>query len=220
MCVGLPAKLLRTDMLVDARQVPDWLVVSHETLAKLEAFLDLVIKWNPTINLISAGSVGQAWSRHVLDSAQLWGMVRADGIWLDIGSGGGFPGLVISILAQEAAPDLRVVLVESDRRKSVFLAEAVRQLSLTAEVHCARIESMTPIGAKVVSARALAPLAGLLPLVAKHLAADGVALIPKGQRHLTELEECRKHWLLQSEPVVSKTDSMAAILKIWGLQHA
>ncbi len=213
--------MLRSDQLEEIRHHPDWLNVSRETFVKLERFLDLVTKWNSTINLVSVGSVGQAWTRHLLDSAQLWSLAPLrGGIWLDIGSGGGFPGMVISILAQEAAPDLGVVLVESDRRKSVFLREAVRQLQVSAEVHCKRIEDLPPMGANVVTARALAPLCVLLSMVTPHLAPDGVVLFPKGQNHAAELEHCRALWTMKSDVVSSKTDPDGVILRIRALQHA
>lgn len=201
--------------------LPDWLDAPPDQVGKLAEFLKLVIKWNPKINLVSAGSLAQAWNRHILDSAQLWTMVpAASGIWLDVGSGGGFPGLVIAILAQQAAPDLQVVLVESDRRKAVFLQEAVRLLELSSEVRCSRVEKLSPIGATVLTARAVASLADLLPMAERHLASTGVSLFPKGQRHLIELSEVRQHWQMQTDVLVSKTDNDAAVLKIWDLRRA
>lgn len=202
------------------RNVPDWLDVSRETLTKLEAFLDLVAKWNTKINLVSSASVDHAWTRHILDSAQLWVLAQPqNGVWLDIGSGGGFPGLVISIIAQEMAPDLQIVLVESDRRKAVFLAEVVRQLQLSAKLHGDRIENLPPLNANIISARALAALNDLLPMAVRHLHPDGIALFPKGARFQTELDLSRKTWAFQAEAVTSKTDPSSAILKVWGLHH-
>ena len=207
-------------MASDARPLPDWLYVSRETATKLRAFLDLVEKWNPRINLVSTNSLTSAWSRHVLDSAQLWEIARpVGGIWLDIGSGGGFPGVVIAILADELAPELRVMLVESDRRKSVFLSEAARQLQLRATVHCDRIETMAPVGAHFISSRAFAVLAGLLPMVVRHGTEGCVALFPKGRRYQAELEICGQKWVMQTEVLASKTDPEGAILKIQGVRH-
>ena len=95
--------------------------VSRETLDALKYFEDLVVLWNPAINLISNSSVSDLWSRHIIDSAQLFLFTLPDeGLWLDVGSGGGFPGIVVSIIARELAPSLRVALVESDKRKCVF----------------------------------------------------------------------------------------------------
>lgn len=207
-------------MKCESGQIPDWLDVSRETLAKLEDFLELVAKWNPRINLVSAGSLEGAWQRHVLDSAQLWGMVRAtDGIWLDIGSGAGFPGIVISILAQQSATGVEVVLVESDLRKAVFLREVVRQLGLKAVVHSARIEKIAPVSAKFISARALAGLGDLLRMVDEHQGAGCVSLFLKGQGYAAELDQCRRDWSLECEAIPSKTDPRGAVLKIWDVRH-
>lgn len=215
------AEPLQADMLEAAPYQPEWLDVSRETLVKLEKYLQLVTKWNDTINLISARSAPQGWTRHVLDSVQLWPLSPVkDGIWLDIGSGGGFPGMVISILAQESAPDLRVVLVESDRRKSVFLNEAARQLGVPTTVYCARVEALPPICANVISARALAPLNELLAMATRHLSPTGVVLFPKGSSHPAELEYCRKRWAFESETVPSRIDPAGVILKISALRHA
>ena len=207
-------------MEVHDRHLPDWLDVSRETAARLEDLADLVLKWTQTINLVSKASLSQIWMRHVLDSAQLWELAPLkSGLWLDVGSGGGFPGIVISILAAQYAPDVRIVMVESDRRKVVFLTEALRHLGLSAYVHCARIETLPPIAAQVVTARALAPLAGLLPIAARHMAANGVALFPKGQHHAEELAVFGAEWVMQSSAIPSKTDPDAAIVRIWDLHH-
>lgn len=208
-------------MLEGARHQPDWLNVSRETLAKLEKYLQLVVKWNESINLISARSVPHAWMRHVLDSVQLWSLASVKhGNWLDIGSGGGFPGIVISILAEESAPKMRVVLVESDRRKSVFLNEAARQLGLQLTVCCTRVEAMPPMEANIVSARAVAPLDELFAMTTRHLLPCGVMLFPKGVSYSEELEYCRAHWTFESDIVPSRTDAAGVILKISALRHA
>ena len=207
-------------MVENARLVPDWLSVSRETLSKLEGLLDLVIKWNARINLVSAASLNMGWQRHVLDSAQLWGLMPIpSGIWLDVGSGAGFPGLVIAILAQGQCSDLGVVLVESDRRKVVFLNEALRQLDLSAKVHCARIEELPPFGAEIVTARALAVVEKLLPMLVRHMAKHGTALLPKGRQHARELANCDKSWNMRNEIIPSRTDPDGVVLKISGLHH-
>lgn len=206
-------------MAVD-RSIPDWLNVSRETIAKLGDFLDLVEKWNPKINLISANSLPSAWSRHVLDSAQLWPLRQmSGGTWLDIGSGGGFPGVVVSILAQDVSPELQMVMVEADLRKAVFLGEVVRKLKLNAIVHSKRIESLPPVAAQTVSARALAALPDLLPMVSRHMAPEGVALFHKGQRHQDELAQSKAGWSFHSDVVASRTDPGGAIVKISELRR-
>ena len=214
------ANLLRFDMTEDIGRHPQWLDVSPQTSANLEKFLDLVIKWNATINLISNASVRQAWLRHILDSAQLWPIASVtEGTWLDIGSGGGFPGLVIALMAQELAPEMRVVLVESDRRKAVFLKEAIRQLDVAVDVRCGRIENLPALGASVISARALAPLSELLPLAFPHLAPDGIIVLPKGQGYRAELEKCQIDWKIKPETIPSKTSDDGVILRIRSRHH-
>ncbi|MCA8930663.1 MAG: 16S rRNA (guanine(527)-N(7))-methyltransferase RsmG, partial [Alphaproteobacteria bacterium] len=155
--------------------------VSRETLARLAAFAALLEKWNPAINLISAGTVAQIWTRHFLDSAQVFDLADAkSGLWADLGSGGGFPGLVAAILALEERPGLSFTLVESDRRKAAFLSTAARELGLPVRVMAERIEALPPLGADILTARALAPLPVLLGYAERHLQPGGRALFPKG----------------------------------------
>ena len=189
--------------------------VSRETFAALEAFVALVQRWNPAINLVSKSAAQKLWERHIVDSVQLFGFCPpATKRWVDIGSGGGFPGLVVAILANEALPDLRVTLVESDQRKATFLRQAVQALGQTATVVSKRIESVPPLDAEVISARALAPLDELLGIVAPHLCHNGVALFPKGARHADELIDARKHWQFGVTVHPSPSDPAAAILEI------
>ena len=203
-----------------AMDLPDWLNVSRETHSKLQAFLALVIKWNRTINLVSTNSLLDGWTRHMLDSAQLWGAAQIlDGLWLDMGSGGGFPGLVMAIIAKEQAPNMRISLIEADRRKSVFLSEAARQLSLTVDVRPDRVERISGLAASVVSARALAPLDELLGRAKRHLSAGGVAVFPKGQGFEAELSEARKRWRFDCDVIQSKTDLKAVMLRIENIQN-
>ena len=204
-----------------AEDLPEWLNVSRETHAKLQEHLGIVAKWNSRINLVSGASLAEGWLRHVLDSAQLWGAAPTDSItWLDIGSGAGFPGLVIAIIAQELAPDLRVSLVESDRRKSVFLLQAVRELGLQVVVRAARLENLEAAGAAVISARALAPLDTLLQGAKRHLQPGGVALFPKGQNFSHELLAAQRRWQFDCDVLPSKTDPRAVILRIGNILDA
>lgn len=204
----------------NAQELPEWLNVSRETHTKLQEILGLVERWNRTINLVSAGSLGQGWTWHVLDFAQLWSIGNAvDGPWVDIGSGGGFPGLVIAAIAQEQRPALQVVLVEFDRRKCVFLTEVARQLCLDVVVRTGRVEALTSAAAQVLSARALAPLDALLISARRHLAPGGLALFPKGQSFELELEAARAHWHFDCEVIKSRTDPLAVILRIENIEH-
>nr|WP_208103524.1 16S rRNA (guanine(527)-N(7))-methyltransferase RsmG [Rubellimicrobium sp. CFH 75288] len=191
------------------------LEASPAALERLAALEGLVRRWTARINLVAPSTLPDLWTRHIVDSAQLWPLAPPGaGLWADLGAGGGFPGLVVAALAAErGAP--RVALVEADARKCAFLREAVRQLSLPAVVHHARAETLPPLGADVVSARALAPLPALLPLVARHLATDGVALLPKGRAWQEEEGAAREAgWRFAAEALPSATDASARILRL------
>ena len=187
--------------------------VSRETLSDLEAYADLLRRWNKTINLVSPSSLEHLWSRHFQDSAQLLELVEPVGRWVDLGSGGGFPGLVIAVLAKELG-DLEVILVESDQRKAAFLRTVIRDLKLNARVVVSRIEDVAPLDADVLSARALAPLDTLLGFAFRHLKPSGIALFPKGEKADEEVAEALEHWKFDCEKHPSQTDENATILRI------
>lgn len=193
--------------------------VSRETLQKLEAFAELVRKWNPKINLVSKSSLDDLWDRHILDSVQVFRLVEEGGNWVDIGSGGGFPGIVIAILNQEEQR-FRVRLVESDQRKCAFLRTAIRELGLTATVDNERIENAQNLEADILSARALSDLSQLLTYAEMHLKPSGVAIFPKGQNWQQEVEETQHLWSYQFEAITSKTNSAAAVLMIKDITRA
>ena len=196
--------------------------VSRETSARLEAYAALVGKWNPKINLVSRRSLGEIWTRHIVDSAQVFGLAgpAPRGLWADLGSGGGFPGAVVAILAAEAAPDLRVTLVESDQRKAAFLRSVSRETGVRFEVLSERIEALPPMGAQFLSARALAPLSDLLGFAARHLDPAGVALFLKGENHGEEWREAQNRWRFTCETASSCTDPRAVIFKIGAVHRA
>lgn len=194
--------------------------VSDRSLSRLRQFESLVRKWNPAINVVARSTIDDVWHRHILDSAQLFGFARPEHrVWLDIGSGGGFPGVVIAILASDLLPDLHVGLVESDRRKAVFLSEAIRQLGLQTVVHTARVEDLAPQMASVVSARALAPLSTLCGFAARHLAEEGACAFLKGANCEDEISEARISWRFDLDRIASITDSRASVLFLRGLKH-
>lgn len=200
--------------------IPSWLNVSRETQDKLAALLALVSKWNKAINLVSASSLQDGWNRHVLDSAQL--VLATDkrvGRWLDIGSGAGFPGLVVSIVLDEINPAVWVTLVESDRRKATFLSEAVRTLDLKADVLCGRIEQQAPMNAAIVSARAFAPLSRLLDDVQPHMAEGGVGVFLKGQSHQAEVSAAMKNWMFDCDVIPSRTYDSSVVLRLEKVRH-
>lgn len=194
--------------------------VSRETLERLAAYEHLLKKWNPSINLVAKSTLPTIWRRHFLDSAQLFALARHhEGHWADLGAGGGFPGLVIAIMAMERAPGLRVTCVESDQRKAAFLRTVVRELGLPARVLAERAEEAAPLQADVLSARALAPLARLLPLAERHLKPGGQALFPKGESFRDELSEALETWSFQSEEYPSITDGSAVILSLGDIRR-
>lgn len=202
-------------------KLPEGLDVSRETIERLRQYQDLVARWNQSINLVSSASLGEAWHRHICDSAQIWPLVTLkEGIWLDIGSGGGFPGLVAAILAAEQAPGIKFILAESDKRKCVFLREAGRQLGVLVEVRAERIEAIPPIGADILSARALSGLDGLLRHAKQHLKHSGLCLFLKGQGWAEELEVARQRWTFEWNSLPSQTEPTGTILRLWDLNHA
>lgn len=189
--------------------------VSRETMGRLEAYAALLVKWNPKINLVAKSTIPDVWHRHMADSAQLWATApKGAKTWMDIGSGAGFPGLVIGAIAAEKAPDLKVTLVESDRRKSIFLKSAAREMGIAVEVITKRIELLEPQSADILSARALSSLTQLLEFAEKHRKPDGVCLFPKGARVDSELTEASSCWHMAYETFPSMTDPDAVILRI------
>ena len=200
--------------------LPEWLDVSRETHGRLCDLLATVTRWNPAINLVSQGSLSGAWKRHVLDSAQLFELGPRDAtFWADFGSGGGFPGLVLAVIAAEKAPRLRIVLVESDRRKATFLEQASRGLGLEVQVICQRMEALDPLLADVVTARAVAPLHVLCGYAHRHLKPLGQAIFPKGSRSGAELALARGSWQIDCKTIQSRTDAAGAILLVRNIRH-
>lgn len=194
--------------------------VSRETLDKLSGLVELLVKWNQKINLIGRSTEALIWDRHVKDSVQIFNLApNGLRVWADLGSGGGLPGLVVAVLLAETQPDCRMHLVESDLRKATFLREAVRLLGLHAQVHSARIEALPSLGADVVSARALAPLADLCGFALRHLADQGISIFPKGERWKSEVDLARKEWDFALEAVPSSTAEHSAVLVLKGIRH-
>lgn len=195
-------------------------LVSRETCERLSVYVGVLEKWQRKINLVAPSTLSAIWSRHVLDSAQLFQHAPPTARhWLDLGSGGGLPGLVIAAMAREAAPELHVALVESDQRKAAFLREAARLMGLSVTVHNRRIADLTPQNADVISARALAPLPDLCAMSSAHLAPHGVCLFQKGIRHADEVEAARLAWHMSCDVFPSLTEAGAVILRIERLLH-
>jgi 16S rRNA (guanine527-N7)-methyltransferase len=195
--------------------------VSRETLARFDRYAELLMKWNPAINLVAPSTLKELWTRHFLDSAAVYqaGKEKA-GRWLDFGSGAGFPGMVAALLSNVDRARLEFTLVESDQRKATFLRTVSRETSTPVTVIASRIEALAPQSADVVSARAVAPLTRLLDLARPHLAPGGICLFPKGAGHLHEVEEALAHWRFQMDLLPSATDPESAILKIGEIERA
>ena len=195
--------------------------VSRETMERLDQYAELLRKWNPAINLVSKATVAAIWKRHFIDSAQVFTIAAPrSGLWADLGSGAGFPGLVVAILAAELAPDLSVVLLESDLRKAAFLATVARNTGVRVRVSTDRIEAAPPLGARYLSARALAPLPGLLQHVERHLLHEGTAYFSKGKGWKDEISNAQKNWRFEATAHPSKTEENSAILEIKGVARA
>jgi 16S rRNA (guanine(527)-N(7))-methyltransferase RsmG len=186
--------------------------VSRETEQSLRAYLTLLRRWNAHINLVADAREEAQWQRHVLDCLQLVPLIPAasEGPIVDLGSGGGLPGLILAI-----STGRETHLIESDRRKAAFLTDTAAQLGLRhVHVHARRIEAAQPPMASVLTARALAPLSDLLPHAHRMLRPDGVALFPKGRTAAHELTAASTAWTFQVEHVPSRTEPSATILRL------
>jgi len=189
--------------------------VSRETLDRLRAYEALLKTWQTRINLVGASTVGDIWHRHFYDSAQLLPYLPpAPGVLVDIGSGAGFPGLVLAIFGS-----LDVHLVESDKKKAIFLREAARITSTTVTVHDVRAEEIVGLRANVVTARALAPLPTSLEYAARFLGSKGFCLFSRGRSYEQELTATRDIWHMSVKSFRSRTDESGAILRIGALSR-
>ncbi len=193
--------------------------VSRETLERLRAYLAVLKQWNPKINLVSKSTIAEAWTRHFEDSAQVFALAPDNAsTWLDLGAGGGFPGMVIAILAAEHRSQLAVTLVESDVRKATFLRTVRRELGLKVDIRAERIEALPPADADVLSARALASLPDLLAFAERH-APSGICLFPKGANVSAERQSALETWTFDCEDFASQTDPASVILRIGNIKR-
>jgi len=184
--------------------------VSRETLARFEAYAELLTRWSARINLIGRDTVADLWRRHFLDSAQLRPLVPDDTQSLiDLGSGAGFPGLVLAILGVPG-----VELVEADSRKAAFLREAARVTKANVTIRPCRAAAVPPHPVDVVTARALAPLDRLLDLAQPFLRGDTVCLFPKGEQAAAELTLARKRWTMTVALHNSIADPRGVVLRL------
>jgi len=196
--------------------------VSRETLVRLKTYEALLKRWQKTINLVGPGTLDQIWSRHFADSAQLLDLAPPDAKrWLDLGSGAGFPGLVIAILLAEREGS-QMTLIESDTRKAAFLSEAGRQTGVPVDIYPERIEKAATqykVGpVDVITARGLAPMPRLLELAAPYFSDSTVGLFLKGREAQAELDEARQQWDLVAEQCPSQTDKDSQIILVRALR--
>ena len=191
-------------------QVGVLLNVSRETIEKFQAYLTLLEKWQRRINLVSNSTLGDVWQRHILDSGQLAAYYPPQTRHiLDVGSGAGFPGLVLAIMG-----GVTVDLVESDQRKAVFLSTVIRELGLPAKVHNQRIETMPNLRPDVITARALAPVPKLLNLIETQIRPECVCLFLKGASVEDELTNLQSYSTMVATTHPSLSGSAGVVLEL------
>jgi 16S rRNA (guanine527-N7)-methyltransferase len=189
--------------------------VSRETLERLEAYAELLKRWSGRINLVSRNTLGDLWRRHFLDSAQLLPFIPDKTRSLvDLGSGAGFPGLVLAILGVPS-----VELIEADARKCAFLREAARVAAAPVEIRNSRIDSLPPRPVDVVTARACAPLDRLLPWAERFIGPGTVCLFPKGEQAGQELAAVAPAWEFDVTRHASRTDPRGVVLCLTGVRR-
>jgi 16S rRNA (guanine527-N7)-methyltransferase len=191
--------------------------VSRETMAALETYAALLQKWQKAINLVSGATLSDLWQRHFLDSAQLMPLLpEGDGHITDLGSGAGFPGLILALLSGRPTH-----LVESDQRKAAFLGEVARATGSAGrvQIHAARVEALKPWAAPVITARALADLSQLLDWAAPFVTPDTICIFPKGAKAEDELTAAQRVWKMAVERRRSVTDSTGLILRLSQLER-
>lgn len=194
-------------------------LVPRGTWGRLELYHALLLKWQKAINLVGPTTLADAWRRHFLDSAQLWPLVQSrltqgPTVLADLGTGAGFPGLVLAIAAEDQP--LAVHLVESDSRKCAFLIEVAQATKTKVQIHAVRAETLK-LHADIVTARALAPLDKLLGLAAPLLKPDGECLFLKGAEAASELTQAGQSWKMHATLQPSLTDPAARLIRITDL---
>lgn len=201
----------------EARYFAEETNVSRETFQTYETWRNLLTHWNKKINLVSASTIDQFWTRHALDSHQLFALAPV-GVktWIDLGSGAGFPGLAMAIALRDKA-DASVMMVESNGKKCNFLRAVTRELGLPAQAQQVRAEDLPPAPYDVISARAFAPLPKLLAYSARFWGEDTIGIFPKGAGWKNEVDAAELEWSFSVETRESKTDADAKILIVKNL---
>lgn len=216
---------MKSDLAADRAAALRLTPVSRETLQRLDRFVETLLAWNAKTNLIAASTVPHLWTRHIADSLQLIDLAPQARIWVDLGSGAGFPGLVIACALADSVADSSsavVHLVESNAKKAAFLREAARITGAPAKIHAERIEEFVeqfqgPVD--VVTARALATLKAILDQSFSLLKTGALGLFPKGQDAAAELTDADKYWNIQADLATSRTDSRGRIVVVRALER-
>lgn len=194
--------------------------VPRETIHRLIRYADLLNEWQKRVNLVSAKTLPHLWDRHFADSAQILRLAPDAKVWLDLGSGAGFPGLVIAILQANHA-NFRMHLVEATAKKCAFLAEVARATSAPVEIHCMRIEELsktaTSLKPEIITARALAPLPRLFDLAAPWFGQGARGLFMKGRDAVKEIEAAKRRFNFTCELHPSMTAEESSIVEISGV---
>ncbi len=194
--------------------------VSHETYKKLKSYEALVLEWNSKFNLISKSTEATVWERHIVDSLQLIKHISAkDKILLDLGSGAGFPGVVLAVACQELYPELKINLVESIGKKVTFLQTVNEELSLKMDIHQIRIENLNIEKVDIITSRALASLPKLLEYAKPFCKKETKLILPKGENWSLENMEAQKSWSYKYEVYNSDTSDVGKILRISDLRR-
>ena len=189
--------------------------VSRETLSGFYEYKTLLYKWNEKINLVSKHTLINIWERHFLDSGQIIINVEASGKrWVDVGSGAGFPGLVVALLLRDRKVDCDLVLVEKHPKKVFFLKEVIRKLNLSVEVVNDNIYTLEPLNADILTARAFSELNNLMEIAFRHRKKEGICLFLKGENYKIELDKTLNNWFFDYDIVGSLSSSSGNIIRV------
>ena len=189
--------------------------VSRETLNGFYEYKTLLSKWNEKLNLVSKHTLVDIWERHFLDSGQIIKNVEASGKrWVDVGSGAGFPGLVVALLLRDRKVDCDLVLVEKNQKKVFFLNEVIRKLNLRVEVVNDNIYTLEPLNADILTARAFSELNKLMEIAFRHRKKEGICLFFKGENYRIELDKTLNYWFFDYDIVESLSSSTGKIIKV------
>ena len=189
--------------------------VSRETLKGFYEYKTLLSKWNEKINLVSKNTLADIWERHFFDSGQIIKFVEASGKrWVDVGSGAGFPGLVVALLLRDRKIDCNLVLVEKNPKKGFFLNEVIRKLNLNVEVVNDNIYTLEPLNADILTARAFSELNNLIEISFRHRKKEGLCLFLKGENYRFELDKTLNYWFFDYDVFDSLSDPSGKIIRV------